>query len=450
LSNFISTLPAGFSLNIDVTDSDFSGTNMANAIDFTFVYPCANTASCDSIENNVIPGLVTALLAALNNAIGSGALANTIDQGLGAAGLPPSQPTLTPNLPTVPQNPTPLITTNPPTTLGLSSISTNMTVSNVPPPANDTEADAMASVVAGAVDSVLTNFQNNILPPGFNLVINITDTSFANGNMLNNIDFGITYPCTNDCDSIHYNVIPDLIQAIIDALTSAINDGSLNAALTSIAATNGVPGFSNPNAGNLQTPTTTTQVPVSTTSAFTGVLPDEFELDVFTQFAVTACQCDAFTLQCLATPQALLQNQVFAICIIPNDDSVFVSNMELIITGSNGFEYKAVQFGQQTYVPNAPITQVTYTQTVLVRTYLVAGFFTIDGGSNSIVVSGTASLENAPGKMEMKTGSSQGFDFAIPLVTGMPKEETLGFLGQFIQMVQKFLELIEKFVKGIF
>jgi len=446
LSNFTATLPAGFGLNIDVTGSTFSGANMTNLLDFTFTYPCADQLACDQVDSTVIPGLVTSLLAALNNAIGSGALAAAINQGLISAGVPLTSPTVTPN-PVVVQTPPITHTVVPPIVLSQSLISTNMTVNNVTPPANATVAAAMANVVVGAVDFVLQDFQNG-LPPGFNLVVDVTNTSFANGDMLNNLDFAITYACTDDCDYIHNNVIPDFIAALLAALQNAIDNGSLLSALTYIADEEGVPGFSNPTGATLSVPTTTVLVPISNTSPFTGDLPDEFTLDILTQFSVTACQCDDFSLQCFVTPQPVEQNEVFAICLIPSDTSVFVSNFEMTITGSNGFEYEAVSFGPSTYVANGPITTVTYTQIVLIKTYLIGGFFTIGGGSNDVTVTGTAFLENAPGKGLM-TRMGKDFAFAIPTADGLPKEEVAGFFSRIVQFFTNIVNFILDLVKSV-
>jgi len=314
-----------------------------------------------------------------------------------------------------------------------SSVNVTLTVNDVEAPTDITEAAVIASILVAA----LTNILFGVNPPEgiqFSITATILNTFILSSlisrrslRALSDQDESVSitlaiviiYTCTSpeSCQNIQLGGVSDVVAEIQAIASAALSDGSLQAEILTIATTQNVTALQNvtvPEDGNL----------VSTTlnhGEFSGTVPDEFTFEVFNQYSVTACQCHDFSVQCVTEPTPIKQNEVFAVCITPSSNDVHISNLDMTISGDNGFSYSPVSYGETTYAANAPISQVLEYQAmnvVMVKTLLVGGFFNVGGGSSTVSVSGNAFLENSPAKTSAKTTG----DFEIFLQVDIDSE----------------------------
>jgi len=314
-----------------------------------------------------------------------------------------------------------------------SSVNVTLTVNDVEAPTDITEAAVIASILVAALTNVVASVT---IPEGIQLTVTATIlNTFILSSLISrrslralsdpdetvsiSLAFALIYTCTSleSCQNTQSGVISDIMAALLAALLAALSDGSLHSEILTIATTQNVTALQNvtvPEDGNL----------VSTTlnhGEFSGTVPDEFTFEVFNQYSVTACQCHDFSVQCVTEPTPIKQNEVFAVCITPSSNDVHISNLDMTISGDNGFSYSPVSYGETTYAANAPISQVLEYQAmnvVMVKTLLVGGFFNVGGGSSTVSVSGNAFLENSPAKTSAKTTG----DFEIFLQVDIDSE----------------------------
>jgi len=326
----------------------------------------------------------------------------------------------------------------------ISSVNVTLNVNQVQAPSTITQA----TVIAGIFNTVLTNVLSTF-PLPLNTQLSVTSillnqflfSSLFSGRRLRGLqtndfltfDFSLllTFTCTStiaECQNFQSTTIADFIATLLAALLAALLNGSLQENIQTTATTQNVTALQNatvPEDGNL----------VSTTvnhGEFSGSVPDGLTFEVFNQYSVTACQCHDFSVQCVTEPTPIKQNEVFAVCITPSSNDVHISNLDMTITGDNGFSYSPVSYGETTYAANAPISQVLEYQAmnvVMVKTLLVGGFFNVGGGSSTVSVSGNAFLENSPAKTSAKTTG----DFEIVLQIDSEVKEDVAEKGCFMK-----------------
>lgn len=327
-----------------------------------------------------------------------------------------------------------------------STVNVTLNVQQVPAPPTITEATAIANVLAAVLANIL-----NAFPLPSNTQLTITPfllNGFSFNNLLSgrrlqalpglNFNFGLalTLTCTatiEQCQALQLQQLTLLMAQIQAALLQALLTGSLQEEIQTEAATQNVTALQNatvPSTNNLNT----TEIEHG---EFTGVFAEEFDYDIYNQYSVTACQCDEFSLQCITGPTSVKQNEVFAICIKPSSTDVHISNLDMTISGDNGFTYSPVSYGDTSYVANAPITQVLDFHTILVKTYLVGGFFNVGDGSSTVSVTGNAFLENSPAKFSVTTSGSFEMSLKMDMDEEVVVDETEG--GCFKNLLAKFI-----------
>jgi len=303
--------------------------------------------------------------------------------------------------------------------IATSTVTVTLNVQQVQAPSNATQA----AVIAGVLTTVLTNILSSFpLPSNTQLTITpLLLNGFLFNNLLNmrrlqallvpngslSFDFAIalTLTCTGtfeQCQALQTQQITNLMAQIQTALLNALLNGSVEQEIQNQATVQNVTALQNatvPTSNNLNA----TGIEHGN---FSGVFADDLDFEIYNQYSVTACQCDEFSLQCLTGPTSVKQNEVFAICITPSSTDVHISNLDMTITGDNGFTYSPVTYGNTSYVANAPISQVFDFHTILVKTYLVGGFFNVGDGSSTVSVTGNAFLENSPAKFSVTTSSN--------------------------------------------
>jgi len=379
--DFDNGLPEGFDLHVEIAETIFQNNEMVNDVNFTISYDCSNATICDTIEKDIIPGISNDILVELQTAIDSGALTIEI-QNL-------AESNNVSNLSQVVQTAGPIseISFSSLTQYSSSTISAALAVTQALPVAK--ALDNQATIyVEEVLNTVLTEFQNEDLLPGFELVIDVTDTSFENLNEFYDIEFRIMYPCTTDCLLVHNLVSPGLIQALEEILQNAVSDGSLLAALSDTSKVNS---FTNFIAVEIDIRTITLEVPSFVTGVFNEVFPSQLEFVFEEDFSLEVCFCDDFTFYCKDRSPRVEENEVFSICLTPVDTSVMISNFYMDFTGNDGYMYDAIMEGDETYFP-LPGTDVIRTHTVLVTSKLTSDFFAEDG--TEVTVNGIARLRS--------------------------------------------------------
>ena len=154
--------------------------------------------------------------------------------------------------------------------------------------------------------------------------------------------------------------------------------------------------------------------------------PDSFITDVDTDFDVAACQCDSFN--CLASADAIEQDESLVMCIYPTHptvgmaNNVLISNFNIDVTDSTGAQpltYQPVIFGTNMWVAD-PLTNVSVDGNdfvVMITTPIIAQFFiqninTIDVGGNAFLEFKSAKgAQPVFGQYMMEVGLGEGTGF---------------------------------------
>ena len=108
-------------------------------------------------------------------------------------------------------------------------------------------------------------------------------------------------------------------------------------------------------------------------------------------FEVSACECTS-DFKCIANPVPYSQGNTapdFRVCITPDSPSTSISNLNLKLKSSTGYEYNPVTIGESGPVTDAITSKSESGSTTMITTKIIDGLF--DG--NSIEVSGLVYLK---------------------------------------------------------
>jgi len=333
-----------------------------------------------------------------------------------------------------------------------SAVNVTLNINQVQAPSTFTQAQLIAGVLATVLTNLLSTFS---FPPGVQFTVTpvLLNSLLYNGllsgrrlrslqpaqNSLS-IEFTITliFQCATlfECQTTQTGSITDFMIVLQQNLLAALLSGFIQTEIQTTATTQNVTALQNstvPEDGNLEF----TSIDHG---GFIGQVPDDFSIEIFNQYSATACQCHDFSVQCITEPTPIKQNEVFAVCITPSSNDVHISNLDMTISGDNGFSYSPVSYGETTYAANAPISQVLEYQAmnvVMIKTLLVGGFFNVGGGSSTVSVSGNAFLANSPAKTSFTTSSA--FEIVLQVDVDVMVEEEENSAGNcFMTLLRSF------------
>jgi len=325
------------------------------------------------------------------------------------------------------------------------TLSPNITVNNV---VNNTDPQSLVAQ-ANIVNSAITNILGNItLPQGFNLVVQNTaingiQTSLLGGRRLDQemvnlfvaLAIEVVFECITDsqCDAQNLKAT-DIMEEVATRLYDALQNGDMEKEIQKIGDESNATYFSNSTMNN------TTGVIFETDNdgnivfnigELQAALPQFFNVQILDQFTISACHCDVANYQCYTTTQTLGPSDTIGICLTRNADEVFIVQMEMKMEGDNGYEFYPVTYGSNGYYEPHPIfTQIQNfdsARILMVKTNILAGFSTINGGASSITISGNAMLESKKeGSRKLQSGDAEvaeNFRMTVPFMNVVTDDE---------------------------
>jgi len=462
LFNFTYALPIGYDLVVTSPDDpifDNSTKTMLNCFDVRIIYPCLSVDDC-IITSNTAENEMYRMVIDIRAKATDGRLASEVINQAQEDNVPGFASSSTEQVvyPSKLGSDLKYEWGDPIVTREFSVLAATLCIANFTAPSSVSEELQMESAVEMAVTQILTVLIVN-LPSGVTFAVEVPSSNITSTQITNQIDFKFEFDCDSDplttapeCETQHSAILQDHVPSLINKVLTAIDDGSLASSLRSYASTNNAPGylFAEIPDGCFIYPSVTVLAPAL--GNFIGISVDAITINIFTQFSVDACQCDDFNLVCIVPPNAISQNEVFSICIYPNSDDVDITNLEMTITGDdNGYEYSPVSYGASTYVATPPISSAfQISDKVLVKTYLVGGFYNLNGGTSSVSVSGNAMLEFDSTKNGRKLDTStSGFKLQMDLARDEEIVDDDGPSSRITICLLKLYELVQRFMRSL-